>query len=599
MTRTPLRPLARVLSARARGENPDVIERENIHARHEQMRDKQRLRAEGRLLVMCAFFFMAFMVVALQMESVSSSDPTEPRAASAGNGAAAADARILNQRADIVDRNGNILATNMATYSLYAQPQQMIDPVRVAKDLKKIFPELDEARMVRQFTGKRTFVWIRKQLSPEQMQKVHDIGSPGLLFGPREMRLYPNGHLASHILGGVRYGREGVDSAELVGVGGIEKVYDKWLRDPANGGKQLVLSLDLTAEATVREVLQTGMKMMNAKGAAAILMNANTGEIVAMTSLPDFNPNRRPAAVPSVHPGDSPLFNRAVQGLYELGSTFKLFVLAQALQLGLVTPDTVIDTKPFRIGGFLIHDFHNYGSKLSVTKILVESSNIGAARIAQMIGPQKQEAFLKTLGLLSPTHVQLIEAEGAKPLAPPKWTDVASTTIAYGHGLAVSPLNLAVAYASILNGGHRVYASLIKSDHPKIGPQIISPQVSATARAILRKVVTDGTATMADVKGYDVAGKTGTADKPDPQGGYYHDKVVSTFAGAFPANDPKYVLVVMLDEPSDNIGSHPKRTAGWTAVPVAAEIIRRVAPLLGMRPQVETTSLNGLKIAQN
>ncbi|GHE02772.1 cell division protein FtsI [Defluviimonas sp. 20V17] len=599
MTRTPLRPLARILSARARGENPDAIERENIRARHEQMRDRQRLRAEGRLLVMCGFFFMAFVAVALQMEMVSSSDPTEPRAANAGSGAAAVDARILNQRADIVDRNGNILATNMATYSLYAQPQQMIDPVRVAKDLKKIFPELDEARMERQFTGKRTFVWIRKQLSPEQMQKVHDIGSPGLLFGPREMRLYPNGDLASHILGGVRYGREGVDSAELVGVAGIEKVYDKWLRDPANGGKQLVLSLDLTAEATVREVLQTGMKMMNAKGAAAILMNANTGEIVAMTSLPDFNPNRRPAPLPSVHPGDSPLFNRAVQGLYELGSTFKLFALAQALQLGLVTPDTVIDTKPFRIGGFLIHDFHNYGSKLSVTKIMVESSNIGAARIAQMIGPQKQEAFLKTLGLLSPTHVQLIEAEGAKPLAPPKWTDVASTTIAYGHGLAVSPLNLAVAYASILNGGHRVYASLVKTDHPKIGPQIVSPQVSATARAILRKVVTDGTATMANVKGYEVAGKTGTADKPDPQGGYYHDKVVSTFAGAFPANDPKYVLVVMLDEPSDNIGSHPKRTAGWTAVPVAAEIIRRVAPLLGMRPQVETASLNGLKLAQN
>lgn len=595
MTRIPLRPLARILTARAAGENPDAIERENIRARHEQMRDKQRNRAEGRLLVMCGFFFMTFIAVGLQMAVISSSDPTEPRAAISGVG----DARILNQRADIVDRNGNILATNMATYSLYAQPQQMIDPIQVAKDLKKIFPELDEERMQRQFTGNRTFVWIRKQLSPEQMQKVHDIGSPGLLFGPREMRLYPNGHLAAHILGGVRYGREGVDSAELVGVGGIEKVYDKWLRDPANGGKQLRLSLDLTAEATVREVLESGMKMMNAKGAAAILMNAHTGEIVAMSSLPDFDPNERPAPEPTKHPGDSPLFNRAVQGLYELGSTFKLFVLAQALQLGLVTPDTVIDTKPFRIGGFLIHDFHNYGSKLTVTKILVESSNIGAARMAQMIGPQRQEDFLRKLGLLDPTGVQLVEAEGAKPLAPAKWTDVASTTIAYGHGLADSPLNLAVAYASILNGGYRVYPTLLATDHPRIGPRIVSEKVSATARAILRKVVTDGTASFGNVKGYDVAGKTGTADKPDPQGGYYNDKVVSTFASVFPANDPKYVLVVMLDEPSDNIGDHPKRTAGWTAVPVAAEIIRRVAPLLGMRPEVETASLDGLKLAQN
>ena len=595
MTRTPLRPLARILSARDRGENPDVIERENIRARNEQMRDKQRNRAEGRLLVMCGFFCVAFLAVAVQMEVISSGDPTEPRAPSSS----VADTRIVNQRADIVDRNGNILATNMATYSLYAQPQQMIAPVKVAEDLKKIFPELDEARMVRQFTGKRTFVWIRKQLSPEQMQQVHDIGSPGLLFGPREMRLYPNGHLASHILGGVRYGREGVDSAELVGVGGIEKYYDSWLSNPANGGKQLKLSLDLSAEATVREVLQAGMKMMNAKGAAAILMNVHNGEIVAMTSLPDFDPNRRPAPKPTEHPGDSPLFNRAVQGLYELGSTFKLFVLAQALQLGLVTPDTVIDTKPFRIGGFLIHDFHNYGSKLTVTKILVESSNIGAARMAQMIGPQRQEDFLRKLGLLDPTGVQLVEAEGAKPLAPPKWTDVASTTIAYGHGLAVSPLNLAVAYASILNGGYRVYPTLLDTDHPKIGPRIVSEKVSATARAILRKVVTEGTASFGNVKGYDVAGKTGTADKPDPQGGYYKDKVVSTFASVFPANNPKYVLVVMLDEPSDNIGDHPKRTAGWTAVPVAAEIIRRVAPLLGMRPQVETASLNGIKLAQN
>ncbi|WP_102226182.1 peptidoglycan D,D-transpeptidase FtsI family protein [Acidimangrovimonas sediminis] len=593
MTRTPLRPLARILQARAKGENPDVIERENIRQRHEQMRDRQRHLAEGRLLVLGAFFFVAFIAVGLRMGMISASDPTEPRASGS------ADSQILNQRADIVDRDGNILATNMATYSLYAQPQQMINPVAVAKDLKKIFPDLDLARMERQFTGKRTFVWIRKTLSPEQMQEVHDIGDPGLLFGPREMRLYPNGHLASHILGGVRFGREGVDSAELVGVGGIEKVYDNWLRDPANGGKPLVLSLDLTAEATVREVLKAGMDMLHAKGAAAVLMNVHTGEIVSMVSLPDFDPNERPTPKPTKDPGDSPLFNRAVQGVYELGSTFKLFVLAQALQMGLVTPDTVIDTKPFRLGGFLIHDFHNYGSQMTVTKILVESSNIGAARMAQMIGPEKQEAFLRTLGLLNTTGVQLVEAEGAKPILPPKWTDVASSTIAYGHGLAVSPLHLATAYASILNGGMRIYPTLIKTDHPKVGPRVVSEKVSATARAILRQVVTQGTASMGNVKGYDIAGKTGTADKPDPQGGYYKNKVVSSFASVFPARDPKYVLVVTLDEPSDGTGKDAKRTAGWTAVPVAAEIVRRVAPLLGMRPQVETASLNGVKLAQN
>ncbi|MFC2968671.1 peptidoglycan D,D-transpeptidase FtsI family protein [Acidimangrovimonas pyrenivorans] len=594
MTRTPLRPLARILEARSKGENPDAIERENIRLRHEQMRDKARSRAEGRLLVMGFFFVAAFTAIGLRMSTLSASVPAEPRASDT------AGAQIVNQRADIVDRNGHILATNLATYALYAQPQQMIDPVRVAHALKRIFPDLDEARMQRQFTGKRTFVWIKRQLSPEQMQAVHDIGSPGLLFGPREMRLYPNGRLASHILGGARFGREGVDAAEVVGVAGIEKVYDKWLRDPANGGKPLQLSLDLSVEAATREVLQAGMDMLHAKGAAAVLMNAHTGEIVSMVSLPDFDPNHRPAPKPTQHPGDSPLFNRAVQGVYELGSTFKLFAVAQALDLGLITPDTMLDTKgPLVWGKFRIHDFHNYGAKLSATDVIVESSNIGAARMAMMIGADKQREFLDQLGLLEPTPVQLVEAEGARPLLPKKWSELSTMTIAYGHGLSVSPLHLAAAYASVLNGGIRVYPTLLKTDHPKLGPRVVSEQTSAKVRAILRQVVTRGTASLGDVKGYDVGGKTGTADKPDPQGGYYNDKVISTFASVFPANDPKYVLVVTLDEPVETTGKHPKRTAGWTAVPVAAEIIRRTAPLLGLRPAIESPAASGVTLARN
>ncbi|TMV53189.1 penicillin-binding protein 2, partial [Thioclava sp. BHET1] len=236
------------------------------------------------------------------------SDPSEPQVASTSSA-------ILAQRADIVDREGRPLAMNMATYSLYAQPPQMINPIHVAKALVKIFPDLDEQRLIKDFTGKRTFVWIRKTLSPEQMQEVHDIGDPGLLFGPREMRLYPNGHLAAHILGGTRFGREGVDSAEVVGTAGIEKEYDDWLRDPAHSGEPLQLSLDLTVQATMREVLNAGMHMMNAKGVAGILMNAQTGEIVSMVSLPDFDPNDRPLPNPKVQPGDSTLLNRAVQGL--------------------------------------------------------------------------------------------------------------------------------------------------------------------------------------------------------------------------------------------------------------------------------------------
>ena len=592
MTRTPLRPLARILSARARGENPDAIERENIRLRHEEMRDRARLKAEGRLLVLAAFFVLAFASIGLRMGAMASTDPTEPETGSNTG------AQIFNQRADIVDRNGRILATNLATYSLYAQPQQMIDPVHDARALKKIFPDLDEARLQRDFTGKRTFVWIKKQMSPAQMQAVHDIGDPGLLFGPREMRIYPNGHLASHILGGARFGREGVDSAEVVGVAGIEKVYDKWLRNPANGGKPLRLSLDLTVEAATREVLQAGMDMLHAKGAAAVLMNAKTGEIVSMVSLPDFDPNERPAPLTHGKPGDSPLFNRAVQGVYELGSVFKVFTIAQALNDGLVTPETEIDTKPFTWAGFRIHDFHNYGAKLSATDVIVESSNIGAAHIAQLIGPEKQKAFLGKLGLLKPTPVQLVEAEGARPLLPKRWSDLSAMTIAYGHGLAVSPLHLATAYASVLNGGRRVYPTLLKTDHPKLGPRVVSEKTSAEVRAILRQVVLRGTASLAKHTDYDVGGKTGTADKPDPEGGYYHHKVISTFASVFPVDDPKYVLVVTLDEPTESVGGKAKRTAGWTAVPVAAEIIRRDAPLLGLRPDVEASGGNGLTVAR-
>ncbi len=345
----------------------------------------------------------------------------------------------------------------------------------------------------------------------------------------------------------------------MIGVAGIEKSYDDWLRDPANGGKPLQLSLDLTVQTTTHEVLDAGMKMMNAKGAAAVLMNANTGEIISMVSLPDFDPNDRPQPLVKGNAADSPLFNRAVQGLYELGSTFKIFDVAQALDLGLITPNTMIDTKgPLVWGRFRIHEFHNYGSSLSVTDVIKESSNIGAARIAMQIGAARQQPFLKSLGLLDPSPVELVEAPGVRPETPKNWSELSTMTIAYGHGISDSPLHLATAYASMLNGGIRVYPTLLKTDHPKVGPRIISEATSAKLREMLRKVVTEGTASLGDVKGYDVAGKTGTADKPDPQGGYYHDKVISTFASVFPASDPQ----IRADRDAGRaFGQHPFATA--------------------------------------
>jgi len=593
MIRTPLRPLARVLKAREKGENPDAIEAEERRKRNEAGRDRARDRAEGRLLVLGAMFFCAFVVIGARMGTLANTVPEEPRASAVGN-------PIIGQRSDIVDRNGRILATNLETHSLYAHPQDMIDPENAAKQLAAIFPDLEEEQLLKRFTGERKFLWVRKQLSPEQLQQVHDIGSPGLLFGPREMRLYPNGPVMAHVLGGASYGREGVSSAEVIGVAGVERHFDAYLRDPAQEGAPLELSLDLTVQAAAEQVLSGGMSLMNAKGAASVLMDVHTGEIISMVSLPDFDPNNRPRVLTEGDQADSPLFNRAVQGVYELGSVFKIFTTAQAMELGLVNANTMIETKgPLQWGRFKIRDFHDYGPELSTTDVIVKSSNIGTARIAMMIGAERQRSFLDELGFLEPTPLEMVEAPTGKPLLPPNWSEISTMTISYGHGLSSSPVHLAAGYATILNGGTTVQPTLIKQDGPQNGPRVVSESVSARSRDMLRQVVVRGTASFGEVPGYAVGGKTGTADKPRPRGGYFDDKVISTFASVFPADDPRYVLIVTLDEPSENSGDKPRRTAGWTAVPVAAEMIRRVAPLLGLRPDVETLQPVGVTLTSN
>lgn len=594
MIRTPLRPLARILEARASGENPDAIERENLRIRHEQMRDASRGRAEGRLLTLSVIFFCAFGVIGARMGVLAATEPAEPRAASTGSA-------ILAQRADITDRHGRVLATNFETHSLYAQPLQMIDKERVAVELSAIFPDLKQEKLLKDFTGKRKFLWIKKKLSPEQKQAVHNIGDPGLLFGPREMRLYPNGKLAAHVMGGASFGREGVHAAEVIGVAGVEKYYDDILRDPARQGAPLALSLDLTVQAAAERVLYGGMKLMNAKGAASVLMDVHTGEIISIVSLPDFDPNARPSPLTEGDASDSPLFNRAVQGVYELGSAYKIFTAAQAMDLNLVNNQTMIDTgKALRVGGFNIGEFQkkNYGV-LSIEDIIVKSSNRGTGRMALQIGVKRQKEFMKAMGFMDYTPLEIVEAKGGKPLYPERWTDLSAVTISYGHGISNSPLHLAAGYAALANGGTYIKPTIIKRTGAPEGTRVMREDTARYARQMLRKVVTDGTASFGEVQGYAVGGKTGTADKPKPRGGYYDDKVIATFASLFPAHNPKYVLVVTLDEPTETSGKKPRRTAGWTAVPVAAEMIGRVAPLLGLSPEIEPGELAGITLTSN
>ncbi len=581
--RRPLRPLARILKARDKGIDPNLVEAEERAARLRKQRAREKRRAELRLGLMAGVFGLAFVAVGAKMGMVAMAEPTEPPA----RGQAAA---IISSRANIVDRNGEILATNLRTASLYATPQDMADPLNAVAGLVQIFPDLDEARLLRQFTGNRKFVWIKRKLSPEQQQAVLDLGEPGLKIGPREVRFYPNGAFAAHILGGTRFGVEGVRSAEIVGTAGVELQFDDYLRDPANDERPLQLSLDLTVQAVMQHVLAGGMARMNAKAATGVLMEADTGRIIAMVSLPDFDPNHRPAPPVSGDPADSPLFNRAAQGTYELGSTFKIFTAAQAIESGVATPDTMINTRgPLVWHTFKINDFHDYGAKLSLRDVIVHSSNVGAARLAASMGGAAQQAFLRQLGLLDKLPLELPETRRALPQYDSRWSEINTMTISYGQGIAVTPVHLAAAYAAMVNGGLRVQPTLLNAAPPPTeADRVISESTSVAMRDMLRQVVVRGTASsMGEVAGYEVGGKTGSADKPNPQGAYYANKVIGTFASAFPMSNPQYVLVVSLDEPKIDVLGEERRTAGWTAVPVSAEIIRRVAPLLGLRPALE------------
>ena len=537
-----------------------------------------RGRAQSRLVLLALCFALAFGAVVVKLGFVAASGP-EARAAWTPPAP-------LGRRAPILDREGRTLAINMPSSGLYAEIRDIVNAKAAAEGLAAIFPKIDAAAMERRLSPPRKFVWIAQSLSPEQQQAVMDLGEPGLRFAPRQMRLYPNGALAAHVLGGVGYEDLDVHDASIRGRAGLELALDPRLSNSDRADEPLRLSIDLSVQDAVEDVLSGAMALLDAKGASAVLMEARTGEVVALASLPDFDPNDRPRPLVKGDRGDDPLFNRAVQGVYELGSVFKIFTASQLLELGLATENTPIDTTgPLIQDGFRIKEFENksYAPSLSVAGVMAKSSNIGTARMAMMIGGERQRAFLERLGLFAPTAVELAEAPGARPIVPARWPDLTAMTASYGHGVATSPLHLAAAYCAIVNGGRMVRPTLVKGAG-SMGTRIISEETSAAARRMLRKVVVDGTSTMAQIDAYPMGGKTGTADKPRPQGGYYDDRTITTFAAAFPIENPEYVLVVTLDEPKERSYGIERRSAGWTAVPAGAEIALRVGPLLGLRP---------------
>ena len=539
---------------------------------------KQALEAcHTRLLVTGGLFALVFAVVALRVVEI----------VAVGGGTAESQIarfRIVTppepSHADIVDRNGNVLATTLDSPSLYANPKQILDATEAANKLVSVFPTLGVAEVFAKLISSKSFVWIRRHLTPAEQYNVNQLGIPGLEFEHEERRVYPDGGLTSHVVG-----YAGIDNA---GFAGVERGLDAVLRGRR---EPLQLSLDLRLQYILHEELQRVIDDFTAKGGAGLIMDVNSGEILAMASLPDFDPNH-PTAPDPEHPAVAladRMFNRVTLGVYELGSIFKIFTVAMALDYGTATVTSTYDAShPIRIGRFTISDYHGKHRVLSVPEILMYSSNIGAARMAVAAGAQMQREFLTRLGLLETPKIEISEV--GTPHYPAKWREVNVMTIAFGHGISVTPLSFATAAAALVNGGILRQATLLKlpAGYEPRGQRVISAKTSEQMRKLMRLVVEHGTGTMAAAPGYVVGGKTGTADKVSGRH-YAERKLLSSFVGVFPINDPKYLILTMVDEPHPNKQSHGYATAGWTVAPATSRIIERIAPLLGVQPLDESS----------
>ena len=538
------------------------------------------MRADMRLLVLMIAFAFAFSVAGVRFAFLSVG------AYAVESNGWTAEKSPGTRRGDIVDRNGVLLATNFPVNSLYAHPPQLLDARQTVHRLADIFPDIETEALLEKMEGKN-FVWIKRRISREQSLMVNDIGDPGLLVGYRDARIYPKQSLAAHVLGGVSYGEEHVDAAELKGIAGIEQGLNDELVEGAQTGKPLQLSIDTTVQKIVEQVLEGSVINYNAKGGAAVLMDTLTGEIVAMASYPTFDPNRRNEYLEKINEADSPLFSRAFQGIYELGSVFKIFGAALALELGLVTPETVMNNRPVSIGKYTFRDSYqsSNGDSMTLTMAVAKSSNPISIRLTSMIGEERQREFLRSLGLFDPSPIETAEASTAIPVFPlGRWSDLTAATIGYGHGISVSVVQLAAAYAPLINGGNYVEPTLLKNDgSPVRKRRVISPKTSEEVREMLHKVVTDGTGSLAQNDSYTVGGKTGSGEKATGRG-YSKDKVIATFSSFFPVDNPRFVLVVSFDEAEIKYHNRTRRTAGWIAVPAANLMIQRIGPILDIPP---------------
>lgn len=524
----------------------------------------------NRLMVAGALFTAAFAVIGIRVVDVSVfSDNSEPRYTRS----IAKDEKNTG-RADIVDRNGVLMATSLNTASLFANPRLVLDPEQAAIRLATALPGINVKAIEKKLRSDRGFVWLKRHLTPRQQYAVNRLGIPALNFQREARRMYPLGALASHALG--------FTDVDNKGLSGIERYFDKELRSRQDS---MALSIDVRVQHVLEHELGLAMKKFSAIGAAGLVMDVNTGEIVAMSSLPSFDPNQ-PGGI------DQDLrFNRTTLGVYEMGSTFKIFTTAMALDAGTVSLRGGYDaTNPIRIARFTIRDFHAKKRWLSVPEIFMYSSNIGTVKMALDVGISGHRNFLTNIGMMKPVGIEL--SETGAPLSPNRWREINSMTISFGHGLAVSPLHLVAGVSAMVNGGIYRTPTLVRRDPAETpaGKRVVTAETSAKMRRLMRLVVKNGTGRNAAAPGYLVGGKTGTAEKVSGRG-YKKKALISSFVAAFPMHKPRYVVLAMLDEAKGTKETFGYATGGWVAAPVVGAVVRRIAPTLGLKPIKETDAV--------
>ncbi|MSP48908.1 MAG: penicillin-binding protein 2 [Alphaproteobacteria bacterium] len=533
--------------------------------------------SRGRLTLTAGVFAIAFAVVGMRLVDLATSKPAMearefelPRANDSAGYAA--------DRADIVDRSGALVATSVPTASLYADPRDILDPHEAATKLATILPEIKSADLAARLSVEgRSFVWIRRNLTPRQQYEINRLGIPGFYFQREDKRIYPHGSLMAHAVG--------FADVDGKGLGGVEQAVESKIK---GGREPIQLSIDIRLQHIVRQELQTAIGEFNAIGGSSLIMDARTGEILSMVSLPDFDPN-----APGAAPADN-RFNRNTLGVYEMGSTFKTFTIAMALDAGTATMRSSFDARePIRISRFAINDDHAQKRWLTVPEVYKHSSNIGAAKIALEVGAEGQKSFMRKMGMLDPVQLELPEL--GKPRYPRDWRPINVITIAFGHGLSVTPIHLASGVATVVNGGVLHPPTLLKrkEGEPAPGRQVLKASTSDGMRRLMRLVVEEGTGKKADAAGYWIGGKTGTAEKVS-RGGYKKSARLSSFIAAFPIYDPRYVVIVMVDEPKGTKKSFGFATGGWVAAPVVRRIVQRMGPLVGLPPTEETPEIRRL-----